>query len=44
MPQEKIDHLIVKSPYDEPKYHWRQDPNVKEFGKQEGKTSEYSIT
>ncbi|MGB8644726.1 MAG: DEAD/DEAH box helicase family protein [Anaerolineae bacterium] len=37
MPQEKIDHLIINSPYDEPKYHWRQDPNTLLFEKVEGR-------
>lgn len=37
MAQEKIDHLIINSPYAEPKYHWRRDPNSLLFDKVAGR-------
>ncbi|MDE3090078.1 MAG: DEAD/DEAH box helicase family protein [Chloroflexota bacterium] len=37
MSQEKIDHLIINSPYEEPKYYWKRDPNTLLFDKVEGR-------
>src|SRR5574341_586514 len=37
MPQERIDHLIINSPYLEPKYYWKRDPNTLLFDKIEGR-------
>jgi type III restriction enzyme len=37
MSQEKIDHLIINSPYAEPQWHWEQDPNTLLFDKKEGR-------
>jgi type III restriction enzyme len=37
MSQEKIDHLIINSPYQEPQWHWQQDPNTLLFDKVEGR-------
>src|SRR5574340_818476 len=37
MSQEKIDHLIINSPFEEPKYYWRRDPNTLLFDKLEGR-------
>jgi len=32
-----IDRLIVNSPYEEPRYHWRYDPAIKLFDLAEGR-------
>lgn len=32
-----IDHLIINSPYEEPRYHWRYDPATKTFSLVEGR-------
>ncbi len=37
MSQEKIDHLIINSPYEEPKYYWKRDPNTLLFDKIDGR-------
>lgn len=37
MSQENIDHLIINSPYQEPKYYWQRDPNTLLFDKVEGR-------
>ncbi|HUW19517.1 MAG TPA: DEAD/DEAH box helicase family protein [Sedimentisphaerales bacterium] len=37
MGQTKIDHLIINSPYEEPKYHWHYDRESRSFEKREGR-------
>lgn len=37
MPRTTIDRLIVNSPYEEPRYHWRYDPATKLFDLTEGR-------
>jgi len=37
MGQAKIDHLIINSPFEEPKYHWHYDRETRSFEKREGR-------
>ncbi|MEM4202892.1 MAG: DEAD/DEAH box helicase family protein [Candidatus Methanomethylicaceae archaeon] len=37
MPRTTIDRLIINSPYEEPRYHWRYDPTTKLFNLVEGR-------
>ncbi|MBW8041790.1 MAG: type III restriction endonuclease subunit R [Planctomycetes bacterium] len=37
MGQAKIDHLIINSPYEEPKYHWFYEREKRTFDKREGR-------
>ena len=37
MPQTTIDRLIINSPYEEPKYHWRYDRETRTFDLVEGR-------
>ncbi|MDZ7315240.1 MAG: DEAD/DEAH box helicase family protein [candidate division KSB1 bacterium] len=37
MPRATIDRLIINSPYEEPRYHWRYDPASKLFDLAEGR-------
>jgi len=37
MAQSTIDRLIINSPYEEPRYHWRYDPTSKLFDLAEGR-------
>jgi len=37
MGQEKIDHLIINSPYTEPKLHWYYERETRSFEKREGR-------
>jgi type III restriction enzyme len=37
MPQSTIDHLIINSPYEEPKAYWKRDPSTLLFDKVEGR-------
>lgn len=35
--RKKIDHLIINSPYEEPKYHWYYDRQTRTFEKRQGR-------
>ncbi len=37
MSVEKIDHLIINSPYGEPQYYWKRDPSTRLFDKIPGR-------
>ena len=37
MPRTTIDRLIINSPYEEPKYHWRYDRETRTFELTEGR-------
>ena len=37
MSQEKIDHLIINSPFEEPKLHWYYDRQTRSFEKRQGR-------
>jgi len=37
MGQKKIDHLIINSPYEVPKYHWHYDRETRSFEKRQGR-------
>ena len=37
MPQKKIDHLIINSPYVEPKLHWHYERKTRMFDKRKGR-------
>ena len=37
MGQAKIDHLIINSPYEEPKYHWYYEREKRTFDKRQGR-------
>ncbi|OGL47884.1 MAG: type III restriction endonuclease subunit R [Candidatus Schekmanbacteria bacterium RBG_13_48_7] len=39
MAQNKIDKLIINSPYEEPKYHWSYDRDTRLFTQKEGRRS-----
>ena len=37
MAQKIIDHLIINSPYTEPKFHWYYERETRSFEKREGR-------
>lgn len=37
MPQDKIDRLIINSPYEEPKEYWQYDRTVRKFERKQGR-------
>ena len=37
IPKDKIDKLIINSPYEKPKYYWKYDRETKKFSKEEGR-------
>ena len=37
MKQQKIDHLIINSPFEEPKLHWHYDRETRSFEKRQGR-------
>ena len=44
MGQAKIDHLIINSPYEEPKYHWYYEREKRTFEKRQGRRPSGYIT